>query len=86
MSQLQKNYPLKSTDKEIKELLSGYSDDIFNSNGDINIILRLSPLIQIGLQELQDRQNKKIIKTSLFISFMSLIISGFTLVFSTFLK
>lgn len=82
MAQIKENYPAGCSEKEIKELLQGYSKDIYDARANINTVLALSPLLQMGLQELQGRQNKRITNLSLFISFLSLIISGVTLFFS----
>jgi hypothetical protein len=79
MAQIQENYPSGCTNKEIKELLQGYSKDIYDARANINTVLKLSPLIQIGLQELQGRQNNKITSLSLGISLLSLIVSAVTL-------
>lgn len=79
MAQIRENYPSGCSDKEIKELLQGYSKDIYDARANINTVLALSPLLQMGLQELQGRQNKKITNLSLGISLLSLVVSAITL-------
>lgn len=70
---------MECTDKEIKKFIKGYSKDIYESRANINTVLALSPLVQIGLQELQGRENKRITWFSLGVSFMSLLVSAVAL-------
>lgn len=83
MAQIKENYPAGCSDEEIKELLQGYSKDIYEARANINTVLALSPLLQMGLQELQGRQNNKITRLSLAISLLSLTVSLVTLYISS---
>jgi hypothetical protein len=75
MATLYKDYPTNVKTKELKRIIKEYIDELFNSRADINIILQLSPLIQLGQSELQNRQNKRIEITSTLISISSLVIA-----------
>jgi hypothetical protein len=79
MAQVREHYPYRCTDEEIKELIHGYSKEIYDSRANINTVLAMSPLLQLGLQELQSRQNKNITYLSLGVSTVSLIVSAVTL-------
>ena len=79
MAQVREHYPYRCTDEEIKELIQGYSKEIYDLRANINTVLVMSPLLQLGLQELQSRQNKNITYLSLGVSTVSLIVSAVTL-------
>ena len=79
MAQVREHYPYRCTDEEIKELIQDYSKEIYDSRANINTVLAMSPLLQLGLQELQSRQNKNITYLSLGVSTISLIVSAVTL-------
>ncbi len=79
MAQIIEHYPYGCTDEKIKELVQGYSKEIYDSRANINTVMAMSPLLQLGLQELQDKQNKNITYLSLGVSTVSLIVSAVTL-------
>lgn len=82
MAQLNKNYPEKCSNKEIKELIREYSEEIYKERGHINTVLQFTPMIQLGLSELQNRQNKKIAYLSLSIGIISLLVAAVALYIS----
>lgn len=63
------------SDDELNSAVKQYADAIFQQKGDINTVLRFSPLIQIGISEIQARQVLKVMKRSLAIGFVSFVIS-----------
>jgi hypothetical protein len=52
---LSHDYPHGRTDAEILETLTALAREINRSGADINIVLRLRPLITVGQNELQAR-------------------------------
>jgi hypothetical protein len=53
------NYPHGCTDDEILEGLTALGQEILQTGGEINVVLRLSPLVTIGQNELQARRAKQ---------------------------
>lgn len=82
MAPIYPNYPGGCSDKKIKEAIQGYSDDIYSARGNINTVMSLSPLLQMGLSELNGRQNKRIACLSLVIGIISLGVAGVALFIS----
>lgn len=55
MATIPTNYPSGCTDEQISLSISELSKEILDSGGDINIVLRFSPIISLGQTELQKR-------------------------------
>jgi hypothetical protein len=55
MANIPNNYPGGCTDKQILFVIDELSNEIIISGGDINVVLRLSPIITLGQSELQKR-------------------------------
>ncbi|MDF4740208.1 hypothetical protein [Vibrio parahaemolyticus] len=68
-------YPSRLTDRQIEQHIKEYSDEIVKFRGNINFTSAYVPLIQLGQAELQNRQNKKVFRLTLFISILSLLVS-----------
>ena len=74
-TQIYQKYPHGLGDDELNSAVKQYADAIFQQKGEINTVLRFSPLIQIGISEIQARQVLKVMKRSLAIGFVSFVIS-----------
>lgn len=72
---ISEGYPHCLTDREIEQHIKDYSDEIFNFRGNNAFTSAYVPLIQLGQAELQNRQNKKVFRLTLFISILSLLVS-----------
>ncbi|PNH91943.1 hypothetical protein C1O24_20865 [Vibrio diazotrophicus] len=68
-------YPSRLTDRQIEQHIKEYSDEIVKFRGNKNFTSAYVPLIQLGQAELQNRQNKKVFRLTLFISILSLLVS-----------
>ncbi|MFA0648277.1 hypothetical protein AB4620_22130, partial [Vibrio cyclitrophicus] len=68
-------YPGRLTDRQIEQHIKEYSDEIVQFRGNTNFTSAYVPLIQLGQAELQNRQNKKVFRLTLFISILSLLVS-----------
>ncbi len=55
MANLYKNFPHGLDDGMLLAAVNEYADAIFTSKADINVVLQLSPLVQLGQYELQKR-------------------------------
>lgn len=77
--QLYKNFPIGCTDKELTTAISEYANEITKNKADINVVLQCSPLIQLGLGELQGRFTKRTMWASLVIAVLSIILSALAL-------
>lgn len=55
MASIPKNYPNGCTDEQILSVTSELSKEIIDSGGNINVVLRFSPIITVGQSELQKR-------------------------------
>lgn len=55
MATLSSNYPRGCTEEQIITVIDDLSKDILASGGNINTVLRLSPIIALGQSELQKR-------------------------------
>jgi hypothetical protein len=82
MPHIYPHFPYKCTNKQLKETVQGYSEEIYKQHGNINTILQISPLLQLGISEIQGRTNRKITYLSLSISILSLIVAGIALYIS----
>ncbi|HHX8561887.1 TPA: hypothetical protein ACVO3I_004586, partial [Vibrio diabolicus] len=68
-------YPSRLTDRQIEQHIKEYSDEIVKFRGNTDFTSAYVPLIQLGQAELQNRQNKKVFRLTLFISILSLLVS-----------
>lgn len=75
MALLSNDYPQGMSNNEIKKAIQEYSNEIHKSKANINKILQLTPLIQLGQSELQERNNRIIARLSIGVSFISLFIA-----------
>ena len=75
MAHIHKDYPEGQSNKELRNTIKEYADDIFKSKGNINTVLQLSPLLQLGRDELQSRQGKWYMRFTLIIAGLSFLIS-----------
>lgn len=73
MSNEDKAFPFDYSDKEIKNEVKPYSNQLKNAS--INAVLRNSPFVQVGMNELQDRQSKRMGRISMGIALIAIIIS-----------
>lgn len=55
MASLPNNFPTGSTNEQIIQVVQELSNDIFAKRADINAVLQLTPLMMVGLAELQKR-------------------------------
>lgn len=55
MASAPRNYPVGSTNEEIGQVIGEMSKEILDSGGDINVVMRLEPIISLGQSELQKR-------------------------------
>ncbi|WP_372865250.1 hypothetical protein [Spongiibacter sp.] len=79
MAELKANYPHGLKDREIEFLVNQYAAEIFEKGASTNAVLQFSPLIQLGTNELQSRQSKRITMLSIGISVLSLLIASLAL-------
>lgn len=82
MAQINSNYPEKCSNKEIKELMKGFREEIHNQRAHINTVLQFAPLIQLGISELNSRQSKKNSWISIGLGVVSLAVAGIALLIS----
>lgn len=64
MATIPTNYPYESTDEQIQQAVKELSDDIVKSGANVNTVLQLAPLVQLGQNELQKRILEKAAKTA----------------------
>jgi hypothetical protein len=82
MAKLVKEYPHGCSDKQISKAIEDYANEITASGGDINTVLRLTPLMVVGHAELQSRQTKRITQVSVGLGILSIVIAGVALLVS----
>jgi hypothetical protein len=75
MATISENYPDRQSDQEIRQTIKGFSDEMFKAKFSINSVMQYSPLIQLGHDELQNRQSKRYMKGSFAMAGFSLLIS-----------
>lgn len=76
------NYPSGKTDEEIQQMVKEFTNDIAISAGNINAILQLAPLIQLGQNEIQKRIVEKSAKTADKAQRNAMYIAGFSVILS----
>lgn len=64
MATIPTNYPGGSTDEQIQQAIKELSEDIVKSSANINTVLQVAPLVQLGQNELQKRIVEKSSKTA----------------------
>ncbi|HHX8301705.1 TPA: hypothetical protein ACVOZB_004597 [Vibrio diabolicus] len=72
---ISEGYPHRLTNREIEQHIREYSEEIVKFRGRNEFTSAYVPLIQLGQAELQNRQNKKVVRLTLFISILSLVVS-----------
>jgi len=82
MATLSKDYPHGGSEREISKAIEDFADEITLSEGDINTVLRLTPLIVIGHAELQSRQTKRITRVSIGLGILSIVMAAVALLVS----
>ena len=89
MANISKNYPSGSTDGQIYQVIKELSEEVLNSGANINTVLQLTPLINLGQNELQkrilDKSSKevsKLEKIAIVIASVSIILSAIAIYFS----
>jgi len=73
--ELPEKYPYGCSEKEISSALRKYAGEIIASEGNVNKVLQLAPLIVIGHTELQSRQTSRITGISVGLGILSLVIA-----------
>lgn len=79
MAKLYKEYPHGCSDKQISKAIEDYANEITTSEGDLNTVLQLTPLMVVGHAELQSRQTKRITRVSVGLGILSIVIAGIAL-------
>jgi len=79
MADLKGNYPHGLKDEEIEDLVNQYASELFKQKASTNAVLQFTPLIQLGNNELQSRQTKRVTRLSIGASFLSLLTAGMAL-------
>ena len=69
------DYPYGCDDKRISSILREYANEIVASDGNVNKVLQLAPLIVIGQAELQGRQTSRISRISVGLGVLSIVIA-----------
>ena len=89
MATIPTNYPSDSTDEQIYQVIKELSGEVLNTGANINTVLQLTPLINLGQNELQkrilDRSSKetsKLEKIAIIIASVSIILSAIAIYFS----
>ncbi len=82
MATIPANYPYGSTDEQIQQAVKELSDDIVNSAANINTVLQLAPLVQLGQNELQKRVAEKSAKTAEKAERIAIGIAAFSIILS----
>ena len=89
MANIPKNYPSGSTDEEIYQAIKELSADVLNSGANINTVLQLTPVVNLGQNELQKRilersskETSKLEKIAIVIASVSIILSAIAIYFS----
>ena len=82
MATIPTNYPYESTDEQIQQAVKELSDDIVKSEANVNTVLQLAPLVQLGQNELQKRILEKSAKTAEKAEKTAIGIAGFSVVLS----
>ena len=87
------NFPSRASNEEVLRVIKEVHDEIANSGFNVDKVLQLSPIIQVGQSELQTRfMNKsaetsdKLAKIAVGIAVLSLVISGTTIYISVLLN
>ena len=75
MIEINSHYPHSLSDKKIEGFIRDYSNAIFDARADINAVLRYTPLIQLGQNELQGRHTRRATWLSVGVAFLSLAIA-----------
>jgi hypothetical protein len=75
MTKLYKDYPHGCSDKQISKAIEDHANEITAAGGDINTVLRLTPLMVVGHAELQSRQTKRITRVSVGLGMLSIVIA-----------
>src|SRR5438128_10899103 len=79
MAKFYEEYPHGCSERQISQAIADYADEITTSEGNINTVLRLAPLIVVGHAELQSRQTKRVTRLSIGLGVLSLAIAGIAL-------
>lgn len=77
-----KGYPNKVSDKKINEIIDKVLDNLKSNARVESIVSRDTAFINLGLNELTNRQNKKQSKMAFWISILSLLLSGVAFIIS----
>ena len=76
------DFPQDMSDKQLQEAVKGYLSQIKESGSQENVVIRCYPLIALGLNELQARQNKLVTRISIGIGVVSLVVAAVALCIS----
>jgi len=79
MAKIYEDYPHGRSEEQISKAIEDFADEITASDGDINTVLRLTPLIVIGHAELQSRQTRRITRVSVGLGILSIVMAGVAL-------
>ena len=64
MAEILNNYPTGCTEEQINQIVKELSSSIVTSGGNINSVMQLAPLVQLGQNELQKRIIEKSVRNS----------------------
>lgn len=76
------SYPYDMTSEQIRGEIDQIRGLMKESENSINSVMRFSPLLQLGIVELQSRENAKTQKTSLLLSKIAIFISVISILVS----
>jgi hypothetical protein len=76
------DFPQGMSNKQLQAAVNDYLAKVRESGSQENIVIQCYPLIALGLNELQARQNKIVTCISIFIGGVSLIVAGVALYIS----
>ena len=89
MASIPQNYPHGCKDEEISQVIKELCDDILKAGANINTVLRLTPLVELGQGEIQKRIIDRSAKTSgrlatiaIIVATISVVMSGVAVYFS----
>ena len=69
------DFPHNFSDQQIQETIRDYMTRIAVSGSQENVVIQCYPLIALGQAELQKRQNDRLTRITLIVSFVSLIVA-----------
>ena len=80
--EVSKDFPQGMPRKQLQTAVDSYLSKVRESGSQENVVMQCYPLIALGLNELQARENKLIMWISIFIGAVSMIVAGVALCIS----